>query len=370
MQGIRSARFVEWRARRIQDPVERLRYLRRVNQPPSNRNPRVWSWSAAVFCGVLTLIAVRSASDATGYRSSMPPPAKAARAAARPSELWLVEKTANYELYSNGLRIETRFAVSNHPRSFVAFDRRDRELAPGLWSSDPMGIVYHTTESHGAPFEAGQNQAIRRQGEMLLQYVKEKQAYHFVIDRFGRVHRIVAESDASNHAGRSVWADARWVYLNLNSSFLGIAFEGETQDLKENLTPSQIHAGRVLTEMLRNRYRIPKENCVTHAQVSVNPDNMRIGYHTDWAGNFPFQEMGLEDNYAQPIPALFLFGYGYDPTFVESTGARLWKGLLLAEERLLEEATVEGRTVAEYKKILQKRYREKLAGIEIKGDKS
>jgi len=104
--------------------------------------------------------------------------------------------------------------------------------------------------------------------------------------------------------------------------------------------------------------------------VSVNPDNMKIGYHTDWAGNFPFHEMGLEDNYAQPIPALFLFGYGYDPTFVESTGARLWKGLLLAEERLLEEATVGGRTVAEYKKILQKRYREKLAGIEIKGDKS
>jgi N-acetyl-anhydromuramyl-L-alanine amidase AmpD len=205
---------------------------------------------------------------------------------------------------------------------------------------------------------------------MLLEFVREKQAYHFVIDRFGRVHRIVAESDSANHAGRSVWADARWVYINLNSSFLGISFEGETQDLKENLTPAQIHAGRVLTDMLRSRYRIAKENCVTHAQVSVNPDNMKIGYHTDWAGNFPFHEMGLEDNYAQPIAALFLFGYGYDPTFVESTGARLWKGLLLAEERLLEEATVEGHTVAEHKKILQKRYREKLAGIEFKGDKS
>ena len=38
-----------------------------------------------------------------------------------------------------------------------------------------------------------------------------------------------------------------------------------------------------------------------------------------------------------------LFGYNYDPTFLESTGARLWKGLLLAEERLVEEATVDGR---------------------------
>ena len=123
------------------------------------------------------------------------------------------------------------------------------------------------------------------------------------------------------------------MYLNLNTSFLGVSFEGETQDLKENLTPAQIHAGRTLTEMLRSRYHMAAENCVTHAQVSVNPDNMRIGYHTDWAANFPFHEMGLEDNYGLPIPALYLFGYGYDPTFVESTGARLWKGLLLAEER-------------------------------------
>ncbi len=41
---------------------------------------------------------------------------------------------------------------------------------------------------------------------------------------------------------------------------------------------------------------------------------------------------------------------------------------MLAEDRLLEEATVSGHTVAEYKKILQKRYREKLAGIENKGE--
>ena len=154
----------------------------------------------------------------------------------------------------------------------MAYDRRQRDLPAGLWSNDPAGIVYHTTESHGAPFEAQQNQVLKRQGETLLEYIRDKQAYHYVIDRFGRVHRIVAESDSANHAGRSVWADARWVYLNLNSSFLGISFEGETQDLKEHLTPAQIHAGRTLTEMLRSRYRIAAENCVTHAQVSVNPE--------------------------------------------------------------------------------------------------
>jgi hypothetical protein len=364
---------MEWRARRISDPVAKLRYLRRANQvlePEGSLRPRLrWMgrWPVLAVCALLTLVIVRNASDATGHRASNTPPKR--MAPAQPStEVWMVESNAQFELYSNGLRIENRFRTANHPRSFVAFDRRQPDLPPGFWSSDPVGIVYHTTESHGAPFEAQQNQVLRRQGESLLAFVRDNHAYHFVIDRFGRVHRVVAESDVAFHAGKSVWADSKWVYLNLNTSFIGISFEGETQDLKENLTPAQIHSGRTLTEMLRRRYRIAAENCVTHAQVSVNPDNMRIGYHTDWAANFPFHEMGLEDNYALPIPALYLFGYGYDPTFVESTGARLWKGLLLAEERLVEEATVDGRTLAEYKKILHQRYREKLARIEVKGD--
>ena len=372
-----SIRFVEWRARRISDPVAKLRYLKRANPkldpetpaPPPTRLKR--RWLVAAICAILTLVAVRNASDATGHRTNNAAPGKPVPTLGRPSEIWMVESNSQFELYSNGLRIENRFQTRNHARSFVAFDRRQPDLPAGFWSNDPVGIVYHTTESHGAPFEAEHNQKLKRQGENLLAFVRDNHAYHFVIDRFGRVHRVVIESDTAYHAGNSVWADAKWVYLNLNSSYLGISFEGETRDLKENLTPAQIHSGRTLTEMLRSRYRIAAENCVTHAQVSVNPDNMRIGYHTDWAGNFPFHQMGLEDNYALAIPALYLFGYGYDPTFVESTGARLWKGLLLAEERLVEEATVDGRTLTEYKKLLHKRYREKLAALgvrEVKGE--
>jgi hypothetical protein len=372
MSQDRSFRFLEWRAKRIADPVARLRYLRQTTpiiEPKVQVSRRAWwkrRWPVAAACALLALIAVRNVSDATGHKAASVAPRKTPPLRAQPSEVWMVESNAQYELYSNGLRIENRFKTENHPRAFVAFDRRQADLPAGLWSSDPVGIVYHTTESHGAPFEAQQNQTLKRQGESLLAFVRDNHAYNFVIDRFGRVHRVVAETDTAFHAGKSVWADAKWVYVNLNTSFLGISFEGETQTLKENLTPAQIHAGRTLTEMLRSRYHIAAENCVTHAQVSVNPDNMRIGYHTDWAGNFPFHEMGLEDNYALPIPALYLFGYGYDPTFVESTGARLWKGLLLAEERLVEEATVDGRTLAEYKKLLNKRYREKVTGIEVK----
>jgi hypothetical protein len=370
LSRLTAGQFIEWRARRIEDPVERLRYLRRANHvaEPAGLNFRSLRWRAAAFCAVLALMAARTASDATGHRPAATAPPHQTSVAARPAEVWVVESNKEYEVYSNGLRVENGLAVSNQPRSFVAFDRRHSDLPPGLWASDPVGIVYHTTESHSAPFEPDQNQVIQRQGHGLLEFVREKRAYNFVIDRFGRVHRIVVETDTAFHAGKSVWADSKWVYVNLNASFLGVSFEGETQDLKENLTPAQIHSGRILTEMLRSRYHIAAENCVTHAQVSVNPDNMRIGYHTDWAGNFPFHEMGLADNYELPIPALFLFGYGYDPTFVESTGARLWKGLLLAEEQLVDDATVDGRTVSEYKKLLQQRYREKLAGSQLKGD--
>ena len=58
---------------------------------------------------------------------------------------------------------------------------------------------------------------------------RHHRAYHFVIDRFGRVHRIVVESDAANHAGHSVWADSKWLYLHLNDGFLSVAFEARMQ---------------------------------------------------------------------------------------------------------------------------------------------
>ena len=106
--------------------------------------------------------------------------------------------------------------------------------------------------------------------------------------------------------------------------------------------PAQIHAARVLTEMLRSKYRIPESNCVTHAQVSVNPDNMLIGYHTDWAGNFPFLEVGLNDNYTAPPPSIYAFGFDYDPSFVHATGVRLWQGLALAEDQMRTQAAAQG----------------------------
>src|SRR5215472_17626031 len=118
-----------------------------------------------------------------------------------------------------------------------------------------------------------------------------------------------------NHAGYSVWADEKWAYVNLNESFLGVSFEARTVpgQKEADISPARVRAAAMLTEVLRSRYGIPTANCVTQAQVSVNPSHLRVGYHTDWASGFPYQEVGLPDNYRQPLASLWAFEFEYDP---------------------------------------------------------
>jgi len=163
-----------------------------------------------------------------------------------------------------------------------------------------------------------------------------------------------------------VWADQNWLYVNLNESFLGVSFEAETRpgQLDTAINPAQVHAAAMLTEMLRSKYGIPAGNCVTHGQVSVNASNMRIGYHTDWASSFPFEEVGLPNNYAEPIPAMWAFGFDADAQFLRAAGARMSAGADQARRRLQEKAAESNVSVAVYRKLLQQSYREKLAAAQ------
>ena len=360
---------IEWRARRISDPVERLRFLRRsalLRLPRPSRIVRRAALPAAVFMAIV-LLSTRNFSGVLA--GGTVPSAVAARnvldAVEEVPKVWQVEQNREYETFSNGLRIENRFQVSGKPRNYGRIDRRRPDAGFKDWRSDPVGIVYHTTESELAPFESAQNRKLKVLGLSLLEYVRAKQAYNFVIDRFGRVFRVVEAEGTANHAGHSVWADANWIYLNVNASFIGVSFEAQSAPGGGQLavSPAQIHASRVLTQMLRDRYHIAASNCVTHAQVSVNPDNMRVGYHTDWAGSFPFAEMGLGENYSLALPSMYFFGFNYDPVFVTSTGARLWKGVVQAEQEIRQSALASGLPAAEYQKLLQLRYRKDLAAL-------
>jgi hypothetical protein len=376
-----SQKSVEWQADRIKDPVARLRYLRRetasdpeiiqfvTGQSLTDRSLRRFrtKWRAAAFLVVLASLLI------TGYKVtnpndrivSFPLRASAASIDVLP-DVWQVDKTQDHETYSNGLRIDNRYAVSNQTRTFYpVYQRAAMEPSQPEWRSQIAGIVYHTTESDQARFEEGETPHLKRIGKDVLTFLQRMHCYHFMIDRFGQVFRVVQESDVANHAGHSVWADDQVVFVNLNNSFLGIAFETQTQQGQDlpAANPAQIHAARVLTQMLRAKYHIPAANCVTHAQVSVNPVNMLVGYHTDWSGNFPFLQVGLNDNYTAPPPSIYAFGFDYDPSFVHATGARIWEGLALAEDQMRAQAASQGLPVPKYRSMLQQKYKEIIAAL-------
>lgn len=370
---------IEQKAANIHDPVARLRYLRSSAPElvqsvpvPAKHKPRpIWRpvWSFAL--GLVAVLApLQGVSDARDFLKIYKPAEGRTSAGQlayegepeRYPSVWLVDTQGGAELYSNGLRIETRLSVENRPRTFYRVERSgnaadDLQIAKTPTEA-PAGIVFHTTESHVAPFAPEYSRKIQRAGEALLQYIQQNRSYHYVIDRFGRAFRIVRESDAANHAGWSAWADARYAYINLNDAFLGIAFEGQTasEEGGSSVSPAQVHTARVLTEMLRAKYRLPVANCVTHAQISVNPGNFEVGFHYDWGNHFPFQELGLPDNYQEPLAAVYLFGFEYTQSYLDVTSRSLWTGLRSADQRLRAQAQKEKLPVAAYTDKLRSRY--------------
>jgi hypothetical protein len=197
----------------------------------------------------------------------------------------------------------------------------------------------------------------------VLDYVRRNRSYHYLIDRFGRVHRVVDERDAAWHAGASIWGDAEIAWLNLNHSFLGVSLEAATAGEKADrdpITPAQIHALKSLTEVLRSRYSIAAKNCVTHAQISVSPSSRLLGHHTDWASGFPFAAAGLPDNYALPLLSITAFGFSYGPDYL-SAGAATWTGLALSEKQVRQQAAAANTTLPLYRAHLNERYRHAIA---------
>jgi hypothetical protein len=364
-------------ARNISDPVLRLRFLKAV-APAISGSTGLWGHSlrrigllalAAIVIALILAIPVVLLARSRSPRPIPKPPKPVAVVASVPNEraandVWLVERTGELSTYSNGLRIDDRFRVATHARTYLAFpadgsapQRRDQ----------PAGIVFHTTESQQAPFEASANRELRQIGESLLEYVRRRQAYNFVIDRFGRVYRVVPEENVAKHAGYSAWADDHWRYINLNESFLAISFEAVSPAAEESadIGPAQTRSAAMLVEMLRRRYPILPGNCVTHAQVSVNPSNMRVGMHVDWAAGFPFASVGLPDNDAAPLPSLWAFGLDYDPAFLSKAGAGMRTGIERAEAILKERAETAGVRPNVYKQGLRRRYRDLLGKVHV-----
>jgi hypothetical protein len=250
------------------------------------------------------------------------------------------------------------------------FDRTTGRLSEPR--SEPSGILFHTSESDIWPMEPGYNENLRDSSQRLLRYIQRKHLYNYVVDRFGRVFRVVEETSKANHAGHSVWASGDEVHLNLNHAFLGVCFETRWEGGHAlPITQAQLAGGRALTAWLRHRWNVTPEMCTTHGIASVNPTKRLIGRHLDWARGFPFEAFGLPDVYATPAPSVAVFGFGYDDDFIAVMGAP-WEGVSLAERELAREASRLGITVDELRRErrhLYDRWREEQALAEEEAER-
>ncbi len=272
----------------------------------------------------------------------------------RPNSIWRVEQGRDFELYSNGLRIDTSQKVKGTKRSYSAIDEATGTVLPR--SDVPVGIVFHTTESDIVSLEPENNLSLLRNSKNLVAYIKRHEFYHYLIDRFGRVYQILDDDSRANHAGNSVWASGGKVYMNLNHAFFGVSFESRfAPEGPLPLTEAQLQSGRLLTEHLLTRYDLDPRLCVGHGIVSINPKTRKIGHHVDWAKNFPFRAFGLPDAYAVEPASVRLFGFGYDGDLEEAIGEP-WPGVFKAEADLEREASKSGRSTDELRQSLVRRF--------------
>lgn len=294
--------------------------------------------------------------------------------------IWLVERKQNSEIYSNRLHIVTTHMVKNIPRSYFRVPRNPDQLPsqPRL-TNKIAGILYHSTESDIFPFIPAMNKSIKQYSKALIRYLNKKKSYHYFIDRFGRVYRLVQEDHAAYHAGRSIWVDEECFYLNLNHAFIGISFEGKDFEKIEGRKPAksqkpgltvahikpmdnssineaQLRSGKELTDWLRVKYNIPQNNCVPHALASVNSEQMLIGHHLDLSHGFPFNQFGLSDKYKEPLPSIVEFGFDYDSYFKKIFENKIWHGIHSAEKLLAKRAKENRMNLATYRKKLRERY--------------
>jgi len=275
----------------------------------------------------------------------------------QPEKVWLVERSSDTERYSNGCRILTRYEMENHPRGYYLIPRGSETDGVEL-RRDPIGIVYHTSESDIVPFTSDNNDTIQRRSQGLLDWIRKDRSYNYLIDRYGEIYRIVRDDHAAHHAGHSIWADSKYDYVGLNESFLGICFESTVTagTLFETLTEAQISAGRVLTNVLRSKYNIDDANCTTHGLVSINPDKMLIAFHHDWVRNFPFEAMGLSNKYKVPPPNMADYGFTYDDEILDKLGRTLWEGAVTAEDEFNKRAEKSRTNVEVLRRKLRDRY--------------
>ena len=153
---------VESQASHIQDPIMRLRFLKLCARHSPDPIPAP-AWTRAKSVPAICFVLLLAGLLAPGYQASnrdnateKPVPQFHPASADTFPKVWLVDKSQDFETYSNGLRIDDRYAVANEAACFIRCTARDAvDPDQPEWRSEPAGIVYHTTESDQARFRPG-----------------------------------------------------------------------------------------------------------------------------------------------------------------------------------------------------------------------
>jgi hypothetical protein len=267
------------------------------------------------------------------------PSKKEEKPPAKLEKVFFLGKKGTVESWSNRAKIRTEFEINNKPRRYYAIPRGSDSFSREL-RSDIVGIVYHTSESHIDPFTPEYSESIQKSTQGLIQYViRPGKLYNYLIDRIGDIYRIVPDDQAADHAGHSIWADSKNIYVGLNDSFIGVCFESTVKSgAGEILTEAQIKSGRELTDVLRSKYNIDDVNCTTHGLVGVSKETGFIGRKQDWIRNFPFDLMGLTDKYKVSLPSVSEYGFTYDDEVLQKLDGKLWEGAIIAEKEFKKRA--------------------------------
>jgi len=95
--------------------------------------------------------------------------------------------------------------------------------------------------------------------------VKTKVSSHFLINRVGKIYRLVQENKIAWHAGKSFWGK----YKNLNKNSIGIELVNKGHQFGyQNFTKKQLTSLVKICSNLIKKYKIKSKNIIGHSDIA------------------------------------------------------------------------------------------------------
>ena len=162
----------------------------------------------------------------------------------------------------------TEIATNQQAASLTNLEIHERRINFGFRSADSRSI--DTIVLHSSYNASGGD--VYDIDKIVKQYEDYGVGAHYLIDRTGKVYRLIAEKDVAYHAGASKMPDGR---KNVNEFSIGIEIAGT---LESGYTQEQYTAVNALIDDIKSRYKI--KSIVGHADIA--PDRKTDPWKFDW----------------------------------------------------------------------------------------